>query len=535
MVRNLAPHLRPGDRVASYRAFVPTAIPYIKRPLYFFHFDNSSGLREADVEASPFLLGAAKQLRFRRVAGAAGPRFHRNRRFPKSPGSDRTLFVGPHQRSVFAFQSSAPRRFERRTRFRRARPSPRKTSWSNLPNGRPAPTETMRAAPWKWALRVAIGVAIVALLLSRRDAATQVAQTLRAVPLWVIAGAVALYWAGQILSAWKWQLLLRARGADVSLGACCQLYAAGHVRQFVVAQQRRRRRFARDAARRARARTGQIGRTRLHPRRTIDRFFRPARHRRVRLAPARRLGATRERALTRTRLTRTRLTRTRLTRTRLTRTRLTRTRLARTRLTRVRLTRGAPDAGRAGLANAVTFRWRFFAALGLLIWVVGRVKHPKIERLRAALAFYARPQHRGVMMQALALSLLFQASQVLLNIGLASASGLGVTGARVLVAGAAIIAVGPDSGGHRRTGRARSRRRRAAPGLAPRRWPNRRMVVVVASDGVAGRACRALCGCGERSKDLWTQEVYLPMLKKCLSGSTCKLSPSARTGAARGT
>jgi len=54
MVRNLAPLLQAGDRVASYHAFVPTAIPYIKRPLYFFHFDNSSGLNDAEVARSPF-------------------------------------------------------------------------------------------------------------------------------------------------------------------------------------------------------------------------------------------------------------------------------------------------------------------------------------------------------------------------------------------------------------------------------------------------------------------------------------------------
>lgn len=54
MVRNLAPILKPDDRVASYRAFVPGVILTIKRPLYFFQFDNSSGLNNAEVERSPF-------------------------------------------------------------------------------------------------------------------------------------------------------------------------------------------------------------------------------------------------------------------------------------------------------------------------------------------------------------------------------------------------------------------------------------------------------------------------------------------------
>ena len=54
MMRNLAPILKPGDRIASYRAFVPSAIPYVKRPLYLFQFDNSSGLSDAEIQRSPF-------------------------------------------------------------------------------------------------------------------------------------------------------------------------------------------------------------------------------------------------------------------------------------------------------------------------------------------------------------------------------------------------------------------------------------------------------------------------------------------------
>ena len=54
MMRELAPLLKPGDRVASYRAFVPSAIPFIKRPLTMFRFDNSSGLSAAEVARSPY-------------------------------------------------------------------------------------------------------------------------------------------------------------------------------------------------------------------------------------------------------------------------------------------------------------------------------------------------------------------------------------------------------------------------------------------------------------------------------------------------
>lgn len=65
MVRNLAPILKPGDRIASYRAFIPSAIPYTKRPLYFFQFDNSSGLNDAEVAQSPFYSTPQDDIDFR--------------------------------------------------------------------------------------------------------------------------------------------------------------------------------------------------------------------------------------------------------------------------------------------------------------------------------------------------------------------------------------------------------------------------------------------------------------------------------------
>lgn len=53
MFAALRPVLRPDDRVASYRAFVPSLIPYAARPLMMFTFHNSSGLAPADVAQSP--------------------------------------------------------------------------------------------------------------------------------------------------------------------------------------------------------------------------------------------------------------------------------------------------------------------------------------------------------------------------------------------------------------------------------------------------------------------------------------------------
>lgn len=54
MIVNLRPQLRPGDRIATYHAFVPTATPYVRRPLMYLTFRNSSGLYEKDIAQSPF-------------------------------------------------------------------------------------------------------------------------------------------------------------------------------------------------------------------------------------------------------------------------------------------------------------------------------------------------------------------------------------------------------------------------------------------------------------------------------------------------
>ncbi len=231
----------------------------------------------------------------------------------------------------------------------------------------PSEPVVTRASPWKWALRVLIGAAIVALLLSRREAATQVAQTLRAIPIWVMLGAVAFYWAGQILSAWKWQLLLRARGAQVSLIECCRIYAAGMFGNLWLPTN-----VGGDALRATllAASAPELGKA--------DALASIAVERLTGFAALIFIAAC---AL---------------------------------------WLRGASAQGWQTLLISLAI----FAALGALSWIIGRIKHPVIERLRAALAFYARAQHRGVLARAMLLSFAFQASQVLLNIGLAHASGL---------------------------------------------------------------------------------------------------------------
>ena len=219
----------------------------------------------------------------------------------------------------------------------------------------------------KWLLRLAIGAAMVALLISRREVAATVWATLRGVSPLVMLGAVAFYWAGQILSAWKWQLLLRARGAPVSLGNCCRIYAAGMFGNLWLPTN-----VGGDALRAALLAkvAPEVGKAGALASILVERLTGFA-------------------AL-------------------------------------LALAAGALAWSGASRQNWVTLgiALLFFAALALGAWILGRLKHPKIAAVRAALAFYAHPQQRGVLWRALALSLVFQASQVLLNIGLARATDL---------------------------------------------------------------------------------------------------------------
>ena len=219
----------------------------------------------------------------------------------------------------------------------------------------------------KWLLRLGVGAAIVVVLLSRREVAATVGATLRGVSPAVMLGAVAFYLAGQVLSAWKWQLLLRARGARLSLWSCCCIYAAGMFGNLWLPTN-----VGGDALRAALlARAApELGRAPAVASILVERLT----------GFAALLGlAAGALAL-----------------------------------------RGAGALGwkMLGLALAV------FAALGALCWLATRLRHPKIAALRAALEFYGQAGHRPVLWRALALSFLFQISQVLLNIGLARATGL---------------------------------------------------------------------------------------------------------------
>lgn len=229
------------------------------------------------------------------------------------------------------------------------------------------PAATSRRAVWKWLARLALGAFIVAILLSRRETAATVWSTLRGVSPLVILGAVGFYLGGQVLSAWKWQLLLRARGARISLASCCRIYAAGMFGNLWLPTN-----VGGDALRAA-----------LLVRQCPD------------LGRANAVAS-----------------------------------ILVERLTGFAALLGLA-AGALALRGADALGWRMLgiaagiiAFVGALWWLVGKWRHPKIVSLRAALNFYWQSEHRAVLGQALALSLAFQISQVLLNTGLARATEL---------------------------------------------------------------------------------------------------------------
>ncbi len=87
-----------------------------------------------------------------------------------------------------------------------------------------------RRVPWQWLARLLLG-ALVVWALAHGAREVPVGAALQKVPLQVLAGSVALYWAGQFISAWRWQLLLNAilpaQNAPVDFRSCVRWYAVG--------------------------------------------------------------------------------------------------------------------------------------------------------------------------------------------------------------------------------------------------------------------------------------------------------------------
>jgi glycosyltransferase 2 family protein len=239
-----------------------------------------------------------------------------------------------------------------------------------------------RVKPWKWLVRFGLGLLVLGVLASQRSAGAQILATLRAVPFWVVLLAMAFYWLGQVLCAWKWQRLLQARGVHVSLPDCCRFYAAGMFGNLWLPTN-----VGGDALRSAllHQKAPELGLAGAAASVLVERLTGFAAL--LLLAAGGLLWRGFAEGLTEQTT--------------------------------------SPPNGASGwpviLAALV-----IIAALVLGWQALGRVKHRKIESIRAALGFYLHPERRGALWFALWVSLVFQASQVLLNIGLAHATKLPV-------------------------------------------------------------------------------------------------------------
>jgi uncharacterized protein (TIRG00374 family) len=87
-----------------------------------------------------------------------------------------------------------------------------------------------RRGPWKWALRLGLG-ALIVFLVARTSSDAPVWPALRRVPPQVLAFSVAGYWFGQLLSTWRWRLVINALRSPSSPALrsreCLRFYAVG--------------------------------------------------------------------------------------------------------------------------------------------------------------------------------------------------------------------------------------------------------------------------------------------------------------------
>lgn len=237
----------------------------------------------------------------------------------------------------------------------------------------------------RWLLRFAVGLAIVIFLAQRHDTASLM-RILRVVPLWVPLASVAFYWLGQILSAWKWQLLLRAQGAPVSLRDCCRLYAVGMFWNLWMPTN-----IGGDAIRAVRCASLCGGLAIATSSVLVERLTGV-----VALLIIALLGLL------------------------------------------AQLISGSANQTNSLILRPILFVFVALLCLLALFWVLRRkyaardtvasesAMQRKVRSFSRALAAYAQPSTRGALWSAVAISLVFQASQVLLNIGLARALGLPV-------------------------------------------------------------------------------------------------------------
>lgn len=229
------------------------------------------------------------------------------------------------------------------------------------------PTPAPKRALGKWALRLFSGVLVVALLLLQRGTVERLLQTLAHTPLWVYLLGVAFYLLGQALCAWKWQLLLRARGFHFSLARCCSIYLSGMFANLWLPTN-----IGGDALRVSQlASDSHIT--------TADAFASVLLDRLTGFAALILLAFV-----------------------------------------------GLLVSGAArGQWPLVAISLALLCAVTGALFLLPRVQHPKVKRVGEAITAYAN--HRAALSIALVLSLVFQLSQVALNFGLARALGLPVS------------------------------------------------------------------------------------------------------------
>lgn len=236
----------------------------------------------------------------------------------------------------------------------------------------------------RWIFRLILGGAIVFFLASRHDFSA-LTRGLRAVPLWIPLASVAFYWLGQALCAWKWQLLLRAQGAEVSFRDCCRFYAVGMFWNLWMPTN-----IGGDAVRALRCAPFCGGKIIATSSVLLDRLSGLA----ALLTIA--LGGILVQWFVASPLEKTAFLPV---------------------LRPIFLVFCA-----LVFASALLLRHREKSSASDTVSPLRR----KLRAFADALAVYSRPESRGVLWRAFALSLLFQGSQILLNIGLARAIGLGI-------------------------------------------------------------------------------------------------------------
>ena len=232
----------------------------------------------------------------------------------------------------------------------------------------------------RWLVRLALGGLVLAWLVKKHGAS--LGEALHAVTPLVLLGSAGVYLLGQIISAWKWRSLLSALGAQVTLWTCCRFYWLGMFWNLWMPTS-----IGGDALRiyLINRHAPQLGTGRATASVIIERL--------TGLVALLLIGA-----------------------------------VALPLDTGSEVASGVAQARRIFLVAGVIFA--LLGALGLLALRAGRAPaplRPLLGKVQHALAAFQGAQGRRALVTALALSFVFQGSQVALNYGLARAVGLSLS------------------------------------------------------------------------------------------------------------